>query len=147
MHEAAHAVTYSILCGVASRVYVLARGGGVCIHGRVGAVRADAVATAAGEAGESWAFASAVPAIRPRPRRRRRIPDAATAKPDRVLLSELRRMSELEMRLGESAAAPLDVAAVQREAAAFVGEHVGEILALARVLYRRGAVFVPARRS
>lgn len=142
LHEAGHAVAYSFLCGQSSRASVNRDGTGECLHSRVVAdLHADSICIASGEAAEIWAFYP-MPAAKPRGTRRRPVKRAGRSDAENLRLLSRLDQSELKVYGVRTNLPALGV--IQDQAADFVHEHLDRILAVARVIFRRGVAFVPA---
>jgi len=145
-HEAAHARAYAVLAGVSSTL-IIDRFGGLCVpHQRVNDLQVEEICIAAGDASMLWARLGGVPARRPRPVQIIRTISPSALKSDAQQLAQVSRISELEARIGERAHA-IDLAEIEQAARDFIIGDWYSIVCIARALYHRGKVFVPAQKQ
>jgi hypothetical protein len=141
LHEAGHMVAYRELCRTwaSGRVFGYGGTGGVSYHGTPqGDVFGDLVAVKCGEVAGGFAEWLPVPAGRPR-----RIRGALPPTPsDDVQID--RYIERLNREADRTYAPHISPLAVERAAALFVRDNLGDIIQIAERLFLSGRAFVPA---
>lgn len=138
MHEAAHAVAFSELCGVWACATVYSRGGGCCACGRIpeALMEQESVALAAGRYGEEFFFLANIPGG---PYKRIH----ASRKHSTLTTDERKLTLYAEYATRYQPTKAVDLSVVHKVARTFVLQHLLKIIPLAEELFHRGTVFVP----
>jgi hypothetical protein len=134
MHEAGHAVAFAWLCGQTATATLFHKGGECQYGSRLGPIRPQAIALAAGPAAAIFALIRQVPGRRPRKTYRCTWREPVTSDSEAIRIYSTCVPEDFE-----------GLTAVELSAAAFVWDNLDEIVSVARRLFVQGRIIVPAK--